>query len=209
MKIVSFGDSKQGTDHTQNEDSMLIDNLRNVYAIADGVTNPEGGKEASIRAVTYLERFAGSDLKKSIETINGKILEDKETLHVGYSTIAAARIINNQLEVANVGDTPVFLVRDKGIIMLTVQDRFITGSLMQALGEPDINIHTTSEKLQPGDYVILTSDGVSNVLTEEDLLKIVNLHKEPESIVEAAFLAVEEEPREYDDDMTMIVLKIS
>ena len=208
MKVDVFGDSKQGADHTENEDSMLIDNIRKLYAIADGVTVPEGGKEASSRAVTYLERFFDDNLKKAVERVNENIVGNKKNLPVGYTTIAAASIKNNSLEIANVGDTPIFLVRDKGIVMLTVQDRFLTGDLTQALGQDIVNVHISQEKLKPNDYVILVSDGISDVLTEEDLLEIVKLHKEPKRIVEATFVAVDEEPQEYKDDKTMIVLQV-
>ena len=117
MKIVSFGDTKKGTDNIENEDSMLIDDARNLYAIADGVTIPEGGKEASSRAVTYLENIFVNELKKAIEHVNDKILEDKNSLPIGYTTIVASAIKSSILEVANVGDTPAFLIRGNTITM--------------------------------------------------------------------------------------------
>ena len=209
MKVMVFGDTKQGADHTENEDSMLIDTTRNLYAIADGVTIPEGGKEASSRAVTYLENVFNYDLKKAVEEVNKKILEDKDVLRVGYTTIVATALKNNILEVANVGDTPAFLVRDNKIVMLTVPDKFLTGSLTQALGEQNVKVHVTKEKLKQNDYVILASDGITNILTEEEILEIVKKYKDPKKIVESTFVAVEEEPQTYNDDKTMIVPKVS
>ena len=209
MRILAFAATKQGKDHVENEDSMILDNRKHLHAIADGVTIPKGGKEASKRAVDYLKNIFKWDLKKAVEEVNDRLIEDSKELPLGYTTIVAAAVKGDVLEVANVGDTPAFLVRGNKITMLSVQDKFISGSLTQVLGKHNIKVHSAKEKLKPNDYVILASDGITNVLTEEEILQIVKRHQKPKEIIEATLLETEEEPQEYDDDKTMIVLHIS
>ena len=110
------------------------------------------------------------------------------------------------MELANVGDSPAFLVRDGKIKMLTVLDSFFDMSLTQAIGKPEINVHVSMETLKEGDYLILASDGITKVLTEDELLGIVKDYEDPKKIVQETILATIEEPKSYDDDKSMIVI---
>ncbi len=209
MEYVVFGDSKKGTAHRENEDAILIDGIRNLYAVADGLTIPSGGKEASNRTMTYLKAEFDGKLKKAIEITNERLNKDKSMHDVGYTTITAAKITNDKLEIANVGDSPAFLIRDGKIRMLTVMDSFFDMNLTQALGQPEVNVHVSMETLKVGDHIILASDGITKVLTEDELLDIVKKYQDPKKIVQETLLAASEEPQSYDDDKTMIIIYIS
>lgn len=205
-----FTDSRQGLDHKENEDSLLVDKIKKLYALADGATRPDGGKKASIKALTYLEEFFDSELKAAIEKSNGRLVEDRKRPGVGYTTLTAVAVKGRNIEVANVGDSPAYLIRNGKIRMLTVEDRFMgSGSLTQALGQSDINVHFTQEELKAGDYIIMVSDGVTNVLTEDEILAIVKRHTSVDGICKSILEAAIEEPQDYNDDKTIIVLHVS
>lgn len=210
MEMEVFTDSRQGLDHKENEDSLLVDKIKKLYALADGATRPEGGKKASTKALIYLEEFFDGDLKAAMEKSNDRLIEDRKRPDIGYTTLTTVAVKGRNIEVANVGDSPAYLIRNGKIRMLTVEDRFMgSGSLTQALGQSDINIHFTKEEIEAGDYIIMVSDGVTNVLTEDEILAIAKKHKFVEEIGKFILEAAVEEQQYYNDDKTIIVLHVS
>jgi protein phosphatase len=210
MKIVAFGRTVKGKDHFENEDSILIDEKLKLFAVADGVSNPPGGGEASRKAVSYLKNFFKNDLKKAFVQTNEKICEERrKNFSIGYTTLTAAYIKNN-LNIASVGDSPAFIVRDDEIKLITVADNIPgTHTLTQAIGEPYILPHFYELKLRNGDVVVLATDGLSNVLSEEEIFDIVKRFGKVERI--ANFLIAEANKKliEYKDDKTVIVIHVS
>jgi protein phosphatase len=207
MKIVSFGKSVKGKTHEENEDVVTVDNKLKLYAVADGVTIPKGGGKAAIKAVKYLKLFFKKGLKGLVEKMNEKIFEEMGEDPVGYTTLAVVCIKNNILQTANVGDSSVFLVRDK-ISLLTASDRLAgTHALVQTIGEEHIEVDYCEEKLKKGDYIILTTDGITDVLSDEEIFSAVKSLKEPEKIVNFLIKKAVERPKVYEDDKSIIVIR--
>jgi protein phosphatase len=110
------------------------------------------------------------------------------------TTLTAAVIQENQLKVSHVGDSRAYLVRNKQISRITkdqtyiqslIDNNEITESeaknhpqrslLLQAIDgiTESIPVITSTEILE-NDKVILCSDGLTNVVTDEEILEIVN-----------------------------------
>lgn len=210
MKINSFGITEGGTAHAENEDVILIDKSSNLYAVADGITLPYGGRIASDKAVLYLKSFFDGKLVKAFETLNKKICDEKEIdSSIGSTNLTAIYIKDNNLEVAHVGDTSAYLVRAGGIKLITCPDSVPGTSIVtQAIGINGINIHRYKEKLCKGDFILLVSDGVTNVLTKEELVSIVNKYKDVKKIAESIILTAREKPKIYDDDRSIVIISI-
>jgi len=208
MKINSFGKTEKGEDHLENEDSILVDDKLKLYAVADGVTLPYGGKEAAERAIAYLKSYFKGDLKKTIETVNKKICDDKlKNSNIGSTTLTAGYIRNNIINIGHVGDSYAFIVRKDKIKEITSPDGVRgTGILFQAIGQLDIDVHFYEETLQKRDYIIFSSDGVTDILNNKEILTIVKKYEKPKDIVEALIKETKNKPRSYRDDLSVIVL---
>ena len=209
MKLSAFGKSVKGADHQFDEDSMLIDKKKNLFAVADGVTHPHGGKEAAVRSCKYLQKLFKGDLRECFKKINVQILKDKEKVVIGYTTLTAVYFEETLLKVANVGDSPAYLANGDRIFRLTGNDRiFGTSSLSQAIGQENINVHYEEDKFGIGSYVVILTDGVTDMLNKDEIFYLIKKHKIPRNIVSAILKKVAERPPVYNDDKTVIVLQL-
>lgn len=145
------------------------------------------------------------------------------------TTVTAAVIEGERLLAAHVGDSSLFLLRGSQIKKVTaehtlarqmVSDGLLKESelrtcsynhiLTRALGvKEDVEIDNYMEIIQPGDYIILCSDGLTDMLTEEEIAAIVNDNKNDADIETIARILVEAAiDKGGFDNITVIVLYI-
>jgi protein phosphatase len=114
------------------------------------------------------------------------------------TTAAVALVRGNHLYVASVGDSPVFLLRAGQIKKLTRdhtlanqmveegliqpgddQHQRLSHVLTRALGvEPMINVDFMEMSLLPRDELILTSDGLTGLVTDQEIAALLEVHQE-------------------------------
>jgi protein phosphatase len=120
---------------------------------------------------------------------------NKDSSRAGMgTTLTAAVIQENQLKVSHVGDSRAYLVRNKQISRITkdqtyiqslIDNNEITESeaknhpqrslLLQAIDGITESIPViTSMEILENDKILLCSDGLTNVVTDEEILEIVN-----------------------------------
>jgi protein phosphatase len=120
---------------------------------------------------------------------------NKDSSRAGMgTTLTAAVIQENQLKVSHVGDSRAYLVRNKQISRITkdqtyiqslIDNNEITESeaknhpqrslLLQAIDGVTESIPViTSIEILENDKILLCSDGLTNVVTDEEILEIVN-----------------------------------
>ena len=108
------------------------------------------------------------------------------------TTLVSAVIVGHRAELLNVGDSRAYLMRDKALEQIT-RDHSVVAELVergeltpeQALHHPNRNLITRavgveqtvesdlfSLRLRRGDRLLLCSDGLSNTLSEEELLSL-------------------------------------
>ncbi len=145
-------------------------------------------------------------LTDAIQRANGNIwrtsLEDDRLAGMG-TTVVAATFCGGVLVVANVGDSRLYVSNEKEIRQITqdhslVEEMVRAGSLSkeQARNHPDRNIITRAVgveedlkvdcffvPLKEGDKVLLCSDGLTNMLEDEEIRQILQL---PGSVEERA-----------------------
>jgi len=208
MKIISFGASIKGNDHIENEDSFLSDDDLKLYAVADGVTFPGGGKKAADLSATFLQKLFSKNLLETFKKVNQKILDErKKNSAIGYTTLTAAHIEENAVDIVNLGDSPAYLVRNNQIQQIFQSDRFLGHSLAQVIGSRFVFPHHTSKKVKKDDLIVLITDGISDVLSEEEILHLVkgnDLEKIAKNILNEATKI----PTIYNDDKTIVLVKI-
>ncbi|MCL5067469.1 MAG: serine/threonine-protein phosphatase [Thaumarchaeota archaeon] len=174
-----------GFAHDENQDSIVADVQKGIFAVADGVGGYKGAKEASSLAIDTLKTRVEdivdeNSFRECLEGIHGEIRDSARKL--GYpgmgTTIAAVKILQHERKIltANVGDSPIFLVRDSEAIPLYFDDSQRSSdpgnlwALLQYVGfgpeRPTVHTRTTSYK--SGDVLLICSDGVSDNLIRSE-----------------------------------------
>ena len=197
-----------------------IGNLPNVFIVADGMGGHNAGDYASRYAVETVVDEIGASSERNPVKILGEAIEKANTFvrqrareDEAYSgmgtTMVVATCIGRYLEVANVGDSRLYVIRDK-MEQITqdhslVEERVRMGGIDKesARNHPDKNIITRAIgardyiktdffnlELQTGDMVLLCSDGLTNMMDDEAIHRILtengSLEDRVEKLVETA-----------------------
>jgi serine/threonine protein phosphatase PrpC len=206
MRLSSFAGTDVGRTRSGNEDSYFCG--RTVFAVADGLGGHQGGEVASAAAVEPLAALDGRGfgdaaaaaeaLAGAIREANAAILEraagDPGLWGMGTTLTAAALAGAGQLQLAHVGDSRAYLLRDGSLEQLTV-DHTVVGELVrrgrltpeQAAIHPERSILTRAVGLDPtvpvdlpdplelraGDRVLLCSDGLTEAVGDPDIATIL------------------------------------
>ncbi|MEJ5359746.1 MAG: protein phosphatase 2C domain-containing protein [Desulfobacterales bacterium] len=208
--VQSSGLSDTGRIRPVNEDRLLVDDEHGLYAVADGMGGHRAGEVASELAIESLRRYLAGNpspetavpsetlsasarrLLASIRWSNRRVHEaaaSSPDLHGMGSTIAAVYVAGDSLVAANVGDSPIFLIREGAIERLSVSHtlRDEVGAegvpaslghvLTRALGpEPSVEPAICEVSALHEDAVVICSDGLSNKLSPEEIRDIVLSH---------------------------------
>lgn len=137
-------------------------------------------------------------IRHAMETANAQLIEQasKVSSMAGMgTTMVAVTVVGHYAYVANVGDSRLYVLDEEGIQQITkdhslVQEMVRMGELTQeeVRYHPDKNIITRAlgagrtldvdffdVRLEPGQRLLLCSDGLSNMLTDEEILDIVQM----------------------------------
>ncbi|WP_427338553.1 Stp1/IreP family PP2C-type Ser/Thr phosphatase [Caloranaerobacter sp. DY30410] len=140
--------------------------------------------------------FINLALSKANHKIYKQSLENEKFSGMG-TTVTLAFIKNNKMYIGHVGDSRAYLVRENNLIQLT-QDHSLVAELVrngsiteeEAINHPQKNIITraigTEEEVKvdiisrdilSGDIIILCTDGLSNMVSNKDILRVMLLSK--------------------------------
>ena len=210
MKIEVSGRTDRGDSHVENEDSIIIEEKKALFAVADGVTLPYGGREASTRALKYLIELFDGDLESTVKKVNSKLYNEREKVHsIGSTTLTAAHMKDDTLEIAHVGDSCALILRDDAVRKITQDDSFPgTSMLTQVIGQKDVRVHVYEEKVRKGDIIFLATDGVTNYLSEDEVLTIIKKYSGAEEWINEMFICIENKTRIYKDDKSVIIISV-
>lgn len=133
LKIAAAACTDVGRVRQHNEDSFLLEQELNLFAVADGLGGHQAGERASqlavemLAAVTRDWRQRGEEggmdvLLEAFDRANFEILDDAanrpERRGMG-TTLTAALITDNTLWLGHVGDSRAWRLRDGELVMLT------------------------------------------------------------------------------------------
>ncbi len=154
----------------------------------------------------YRQQEPVAAMKEALTEANSQLLEeagaDPSKSGMG-TTVVAATVIGDLLHVANIGDSRLYVIDHEAIRQITrdhslVEEMVRLGEMDKAAAKvhPDKNIITraigvTRElavdffevELRPGDMILLCSDGLTNMVEDEEIKEIV---MEQKNIVEKA-----------------------
>lgn len=158
-------------------------------------------------AQASLEALAKDTKKVLISTIleaNRCIHEEAEDSSklsgMGTTITAAFYDGRGQVYIGHVGDSRAYMVRD-GVISQLTEDHSVVALLLKegtlsveearvhphrnyltrALGvDPDVEVDLVQTSIFKGDYLVLTTDGLTNMVSDEELLRVVTENETPQ-----------------------------
>lgn len=213
IELASASDVGQVRSDNQDRDLLAPP----LIAVADGMGGHLGGGTAAGMAVDAL-RGVGSTtdptallaaLKEANRAIARAAVDDPDLTGMG-TTATAALLEGGILYLVHVGDSRAYLIREGRIIQVT-QDHSVVAEMVRrgalsadaaethparhvitrALGvDADINIDALRVDLEPGDVVLLCTDGLSGPVGDGDILELVEaaptLEQAAEQLVQRA-----------------------
>jgi len=218
--VKAFSITNIGMQRKVNQDYVYcsetaVGALPNLFLVADGMGGHKAGDYASKCCVESIVKSVREDsfispvsiLEHAIWKANDIVLDRAQNnieLEGMGTTVVAATIVDDMLHVGNIGDSRLYVVRDK-ITQITedhslVETMVKTGEIMRedAKFHPNKNIITRAlgtnkevtadffeVKLQKNDRILLCSDGLSNMVDDSEIYKVIKENKDVESASKA------------------------
>lgn len=197
-----------------------VGNLPNLFVVADGMGGYNGGGFASKCATetvtevisksgeTTVRKLFEEAINEANRTIYQKATSDMELKGMG-TTLVLASVVDDCLHVANVGDSRLYVLGDEIRQVTTdhsyVEEMIRVGGLDResARNHPKKNIITRAigaedkvtadyftVRLTEGQTVLMCSDGLTNMVEDDEILRIVKSQRDiagkAEALVKAA-----------------------
>jgi len=231
-----------GCQRQRNEDNYYVSPDFRVFAVADGMGGAVGGAKASKLAVEAIEkRWKDTPppltdresiqkwLQETVTLANQSVWheaeEDSTVRGMGTTVVVAVQGEDNLMEIAHVGDSRAYLLRDGKPTLLTndhsvVQEMVRAGRLTEeqarinpyknlitrCLGhEEKVEIDQTPVELKSKDWIVLCSDGLPTVLRDEQICDVADDKHEPDTVCEE--LVKQTLDGGAPDNVTVVVIK--
>lgn len=214
-----------------------IGNMPNLFIVADGMGGHKAGDYASRYTVETIEREIRASFEKNPSIIINKAIqvankeirqkaaEDENLAGMG-TTVVVATIIGRYLQVANVGDSRLYIMNGQEIRQITrdhslVEEMVRLGGIKRedarlhpdkniitrAIGaKDDVDIDFFTIELRPSDCILMCSDGLTNMVEDREILRILNEHREDRTLVETAQALIDEANQNGGKDNIAVVL---
>ena len=219
--------SDRGLVRENNEDSVLVDAENGIFLLADGMGGGPAGEVASQLAVTTahgalrplfrddglqveaVPRLLAGVMATVHSTVFRKTLAEPALAGMG-TTLDMAIVRGETVVICHVGDSRVYLYRQKRVRQITTDDNYAavlaaSGNvaphaipahyrhiLTQAVGVSDELVpefHTPG--IRPGELILMCSDGLTAALTDPEIGEVISRNEEhfdsiPVALVNAA-----------------------
>lgn len=191
----------------------IVGNLKNLYIVADGMGGHRAGDKASSFAVNRFVELAKENenedsffiMKEVLTQVNRELIElaaSEEEFHGMGTTFVAATVDEEEICVVNIGDSRLYLYSDN-LRQITLDHSLVEELLRagqieksRAKNHPQKNIITkalgASLSMEPdffkvewkaGDKVLLCSDGLSNMVDDDEIEEILAADSDEAKIV--------------------------
>lgn len=214
FSISDIGKNREMNQDYVYTSENAVGNLPNLFIVADGMGGHKAGEFASKFTVeTIVESVRTNEQKEpvriieeAIQTANRELIQkarQDETMAGMGTTVVVVTVIGDKAFVANVGDSRMYVI-GKEISQITrdhslVEEMVRMGELAKdaAKDHPDKNIITRAVgaaqdvdvdffevELYPQDYILMCSDGLTNMVEDEDIRRIVQSQRDVAERVE-------------------------
>jgi protein phosphatase len=228
-----YAGTDTGRQRRANEDSLLARSP--LFVVADGMGGAQAGEVASRIAVESFRHGLddASRPEAALATLalaaNSRIheLSHSDAEHAGMgTTLTAVYVGDSEVAIAHVGDSRAYCLRDGELLRLT-DDHSLVDELMRqgrltpeeaiehpqrsvitrALGpEGTVEVDTRSFRARPGDVYLLCSDGLTTMLSEEEIADALRSHPRLRDAGEALIAAANEAGGR--DNITVVLLRL-
>lgn len=249
--VESAGLSDVGMKRRGNEDAFFHDDDLRLYIVADGMGGHQAGEVASdlvVRTITdYMARLKGKasgeieefeeadktlsrDANRLIAgiTLSNKVVYQAAQARSGYrgmgSTVSAVYFTDDTLIATNVGDSPIYLIRNHAIEELSkphtvmAEHMAMQGETGERFGKEYRHMLTRAMGVEEtvradicefpcfrGDVLVIASDGLTNKVNPREIAEVVDSRKLQKACQKLVEMANE---RGGDDNITVIVVKV-
>lgn len=222
-----------GLQRRANEDSLLVRSP--LFVVADGMGGAQAGEVASSVAVDTFRAGLqhGEDPERSlvaqVEQANSRIneLSHSNAEHAGMgTTITAVYVGERDVAIAHVGDSRAYCMRDGELLRLTDDHSLVDELIRQgkltpeeaeehpqrsvitrALGpEATVEVDVRSFRGRPDDVYLLCSDGLTTMVGEAELLRLLAAHERLADVGEALIAAANGAGGK--DNITVVLLRL-
>jgi PPM family protein phosphatase len=248
--VQAAGYSDIGKVRKANEDSYLLNEPMGLYIVADGMGGHRAGGLASRMTVEAIDDYitasssatcdqnpgisgnhseAARRLHRSIVLANQNVyarsLKDAACRGMG-TTVSALYLAGNSIITANVGDSPIYLLRNREIenlytphtllherkkIPKSLADRFTEGRLAHVLTRAvgirsNVGVDLVETPCFEDDIIVLCSDGLSGKIAREEIRDVVCGHDSEAACRKLTALA---NRRGGEDNITVVIVRIT
>lgn len=212
IRAAAFTDI--GKVRRENEDRFVCDPKLLLFGVADGVGGLPGGAEAAELAITEVTAGFRSardrqpvDVIQIVQHANAAVslLGVKLSPGMGIgTTLTVGHVEGDKFRIAHVGDSRCYLAHGREFMRLT-EDHSVENearlrrargevvfyheanrnALTRCVGQPmRVEVDVITRPLQAGDRYLFCTDGVTRMLSEQELGDLVRATTEPESTLQ-------------------------
>lgn len=250
-RIAFAGVTDVGRHRKHNEDCVLVRPEHGLFVVADGMGGHNAGDVASKLVAKSLGEYfdavaqgapdaelpadyaslspAGKRLCAGVRKANHDVFTVSNTVqqHHGMgSTVVAIYLVDEVVNIAHVGDSRCYRIRDGEIRQMTRDHSLINDALelkpdltkeelarlpkniiTRALGMKEaVKVDVKSEPALPGDVFLLCSDGLTGMVPPEQILEVVGLTSEPQEACE--LLIAEANDAGGNDNISAVIVRV-
>jgi PPM family protein phosphatase len=236
--------ASKGARSYQEDTAEVLEQAGALTAVlADGMGGHAGGALASgLACKFFLHAYSTSSgevpdrLAEALDLANAAIAHetaDNPRLNGMGCTLVGVAFGPEGVEWVSVGDSPLFLVRDREIVLLNEDhslapeiDKLAAAGkiswtaaradprrhfLRSALTGGEIDMVDRSHRplaLRPGDVVVLASDGIHTV-SHDDIARLAGGAESPATVADALLAAVAAQGDPHQDNTTVVVVRVT
>jgi PPM family protein phosphatase len=234
LRIVEHaGRTDVGRQRTANEDDFVL--APPFFAVADGMGGARAGEVASAMATEVFEgeRDSGEpaeiQLARILREANRRIydLATTDESHRGMgTTLTAAKVTGDEISLGHVGDSRAYRMRDGELEQLTKDHSLVAelersgqitaeaaehhpqrSIITRALGpEPDVEVDTYTLVGRDGDLFLLCSDGLTSMISDDEIGSILRSAETLDDAAEALVRAANQSGGK--DNITVVLFRV-
>lgn len=240
MRISAYARTDVGLVRQSNEDGVFAGST--AFAVADGMGGHAAGEIASATALQPVaeldgRQFSSDDeinqaLLDAVENANQSVVAkaEEEPDYQGMgTTLTAAVVQDDNLHLAQVGDSRAYLLRGQQPLIQLTTDHTVVEQLIrdgrlsrdQIENHPQravitraigIEEHVEADSfppmaLHPGDQILLCSDGLTGPVSDEEIAEILRAHDDGESACQALIDAAN--AAGGPDNITVLLIRVT
>jgi PPM family protein phosphatase len=231
--VEQVGRTDVGRQRSANEDSLVLQPP--FFAVADGMGGARAGEVASAIAAEAFEgasaagEAAEAQLARILREANRRIYDlavtDESRRGMG-TTLTAAKVHDGEVSLGHVGDSRAYRMRDGELEQIT-RDHSLVAELersgqitpeaaehhpqrsiiTRALGpEPDVEVDTYTLSAREGDLFLLCSDGLTSMLSDDEVAAILRTSATLDDAADALIKAANQSGGK--DNITVVLFRL-